>query len=259
MQLIDTHAHIYLEEFNADIEEIFAFAEEKNVTHTYMPNIDHTTIDSMLALEERYPERCTAMMGLHPCSVKKDFEKQLYEVEAWLGRREFVAIGEVGTDLHWDKSFWEQQREALKIQAGLAKKYDIPLIIHCRESIDETIAILTEEKEDTLRGIFHCFSGDERQARQIIALGFKLGLGGVTTFKNGGMDKIVPSLDLKDVVLETDSPYLSPVPHRGKRNQPGYLHLVAERVGDLKGVDVEAVASTTTANAEQLFKTNKKL
>ncbi len=250
--LIDTHAHIYVDEFASDRAETLARAHEQEVTKIYMPNVDHQSIDAMLELESRSPQ-CVAMMGLHPCSVKKDFEKELYRVETWLNQRSFEAIGEMGTDLYWDKTFWPQQQEAFQIQVGWAKRYQRPLVIHCRESIDETLALLEPLQDGTLTGVFHCFTGTVPQAQRIIALGFYLGIGGVSTFKNGGLDKVLPHLDLANVVLETDSPYLAPVPHRGKRNEPSYLPLIAQRVADLKSLPLTEVKNVTTANATQLF------
>ena len=218
-----------------------------------MPNIDRTSIDAMLEVEHRYPQQCFSIMGLHPCSVKKDFETELYKVEEWLSKRKFVAVGEMGTDLHWDKTFWGQQQEAFKIQVGWAKKYRLPLVIHCRESIDETIGLLEPLLDGRLTGIFHCFSGSLEQAKKIIAMGFSLGIGGVVTFKNGGLDKILPEIDLKHIVLETDSPYLAPVPHRGKRNSPLYIPHIATKLAEVKNIPLEEVKVATNKNALTLF------
>lgn len=249
---IDTHAHIYSTEFDKDREDMLRRCMESNIREIYMPNVDHTSIDGMMELEGKHPN-CKAMMGLHPCSVKRDFERELYRVESWLDKRTFAAIGEIGTDLHWDKTFWPQQQEAFKIQVGWAKKYKRPIVIHSRESIDETIQLLEALQEDSLTGVFHCFSGTLEQANQIVSMGFLLGVGGVATFKNGGMDKILPELDLSFVVLETDSPYLAPVPHRGKRNEPSYIPFIAKRVAELKKITVEEVMDKTTENALKLF------
>ena len=251
--MIDTHAHIYLEEFKNDIEEVILRCDELEVEKIYMPNIDHTSIDDMLELEQRYSKMCVSMMGLHPCSVKKGFEKELYLVEEWLGKRKFAGVGEIGTDLYWDKTFWKEQQEALNIQLDFAKQYEIPAILHCRDSIDETIELVSKKKDDRLSGIFHCFSGSVEQAGKIIELGFYLGIGGVATFKNGGMDKVIPHLPMDKLVLETDSPYLSPVPHRGKRNEPAYVELVANRIAELKSISVEEVKEATTKNAKAIF------
>ncbi len=250
--LIDTHAHIYLEDFQKDIEQVLDRAAEQGVYKIYMPNIDHTSIDNMMELEARYGS-CIAMMGLHPCSVKKDFEKELYQVEEWLSKRNFAAVGEIGTDLYWDRSFWPQQQEAFRIQLQWAKEYKIPAVIHCRESIDETIDLVAEKKDESLGGVFHCFTGNEDQAKRITDLGFYLGIGGVSTFKNGGLDKVLPAIDLNHIVLETDSPYLAPVPYRGKRNEPAHLKLITQRVADLKKCTIEEVQEVTTKNALTLF------
>jgi TatD DNase family protein len=250
---VDTHAHIYLNELKADRHDIIQRAIEKGVTRILMPNIDHTSIDDMLEVESRYPDHCTAMMGLHPCSVKKGFEKELYLVEEWLFKRKFVALGEMGTDLYWDKTFWEGQKEAFRIQVEWAKKLDLPLVIHCRESVDETLELLEPLKTEKLRGVFHCFTGTPDQAKRVVDLGFHFGLGGVATFKNGGLDQVIPDLEPGSLLMETDSPYLAPVPHRGKRNEPSYIPIIAEKVGLLKKVTIEELASLTTRNAMRLF------
>lgn len=251
-EYIDTHAHIYLEQFSKDLPEVIERAREVNVTKIYMPNIDHTSIDDMLEVESKY-EECIAMMGLHPCSVNKDFEKELYLVEDWLSKREFVAVGEIGTDLYWDKTYWEQQKEAFKIQVDLAKKHGLPIVIHCRESLDETIEMVESLKDDSLNGVFHCFGGSVEQAKRISALGFYIGIGGVATFKNGGMDKTIPDMDINTMVLETDSPYLTPTPHRGKRNEPAYVALVGAKVAEYSDRDIEEIGSVTTNNALKLY------
>jgi len=251
--MIDTHAHIYLNDFREDRDDMLHRAQEAGVDKIFMPNVDETSIDDMLELESRNPH-CIAMMGLHPCYVKKDFQRQLYLVEDWLAKRRFSAIGEIGTDLYWDKTFWEQQKEAFQIQVGWAKKYKRPVVIHCRESIGETIGIVEELKDENLRGVFHCFSGNVEQARQVVKLGFYLGIGGVATFKNGGLDKVLPEIALSSLVLETDSPYLAPVPHRGKRNEPGYLSLIVKRVADIMGLSEDEIRRATTQNATELFK-----
>ncbi len=252
--MIETHAHVYLEQFRDDLGDTIERAQEAGVKRIYMPNIDRTSIDDMMEVEAAYPDYCIATMGLHPCSVGKDFEKELYEVETWLGKRDFVAIGEMGTDLYWDKTFIEQQVEAFKIQVQWAKDFEKPIIIHCRESLEMTIELVEELKNERLTGVFHCFGGTPEQAKRIKELDFHIGLGGVTTFKNSGMDKVIPDLDLSHVVLETDSPYLSPVPHRGKRNEPSYLALVAQRIADLKEMGLNELVETTTSNANRLFK-----
>ncbi|MEO9964439.1 MAG: TatD family hydrolase [Reichenbachiella sp.] len=253
MQLVETHAHIYLDQFKEDIDEVIESARAKGVEKIYLPNIDSRSIDAMLELEYRYPGYCIPMMGLHPCSVNKDFEKELYVVEEWINRRDFVAIGEMGTDLFWDKSFYEEQKEAFRIQSRWAIEKNIPIVIHCRESIDETIDLVSQLNSDKFRGIFHCFTGTSDQAKQIIDMGFLLGIGGVATFKNGGMEPVLEAIPLDHLVLETDSPYLTPAPHRGKRNQPAYLELVAQKIATVKNMTINEVAEATSANAYRIF------
>lgn len=254
MRLIDTHAHIYTEEFDLDREDMLRRCEDEGVDKIFMPNVDHASIDRMMEVELKHPNKCISMMGLHPCSVKKEFEKELYLVEQWLHKRKFAAIGEMGTDLHWDKTFWGQQQEAFNIQVTWAKQFNLPIVIHSRESIDETIQLLEPHLNGKLTGIFHCFSGNLEQAKKIIAMGFYLGIGGVVTFKNGGLDKVLPDVDIKHLVLETDSPYLAPVPHRGKRNEPAYLSLVVQKIAELKKITAQEVQESTTDNTFRIFK-----
>ncbi|TGE18333.1 TatD family hydrolase [Hymenobacter elongatus] len=254
MQLTDSHAHIYSEQFKTDRDEALRRAYEVGVTTIVMPNIDHTSIDRMLETEARFPQQCFAMMGLHPCSVGKDFERELYLVEEWLGKRPFAAVGECGLDFYWDKTFVAQQQEALRVQVALAKKYDLPVVLHTRDAFAETADIIEAAQDGTLRGVFHCFSGTKEEADRAIGLGFKLGIGGVATFKNGGADKFLPAVDLAHLLLETDCPYLAPVPHRGKRNEPSYLPLIAHRVAELLGKTPEEIAEATTRTAQDLFK-----
>lgn len=251
--MIDTHAHIYSDKFKHDRENMLQQAFEAGVHKIFMPNIDRDSIDGMLALEKQYPDRCYAMMGLHPCSVNENFEEELALCEEWLNKRDFIAIGEMGLDLYWDKTFFEQQKEAFRIQAGWAKQRKKPLIIHTRNSMTETIELLQELHSDDLFGIVHCFGGTLEEAQQIIELGFLLGIGGVATFKNGGLDKVLPYIDLDHLVLETDSPYLAPKPYRGKRNAPTYIPLIANRIAELKGIDAHLVSEVTDTNALKLF------
>jgi TatD DNase family protein len=251
--LTDTHAHLFSEEFKSDRDDMIRRAVDAGIKKMVMPNVDHETIDAMLEVENKYPKLCFATMGLHPCSVKKDFQRELYIVEDWLSKRKFTAVGEMGTDLYWDKTFWEEQKEAFRIQAAWAKKYSLPLIIHCRETIDETIALVEELQDGKLTGVFHCFTGNREQAEKIIKLNFFLGIGGVSTFKKGGLDMVLPDISISNIVLETDSPYLAPVPHRGKRNEPAYIALVASRISELKKITVGEVCRETTANALRLF------
>lgn len=253
MHFTDSHAHIYSEQFKPDRDDALRRAFDAGVTTIVMPNIDHTSVDGMLETEASYPEQCFAMMGLHPCSVSKNFERELYQVEDWLGKRPFAAVGECGIDLYWDKTFLAQQQEALRVQIALAKKYGLPLVLHTRDAFQETIDLIEAGQDGTLRGVFHCFSGTKEEAEQVIKLGFKLGIGGVATFKNGGSDQVLPGLGLEHLLLETDCPYLAPVPHRGKRNEPAYLPLIALRVATLLGKTEAEVAEATTRNAREVF------
>jgi len=254
MNYIDTHAHIYSSKFDSDRDQIIDDIRAAGVERVFMPNVDESTIEAMLACEQKYPDLCVPMMGLHPCDVKEDFESQLTHMEAWLNKRTFAAVGEIGLDLYWDKSFFEQQKEALRIQIAWAKKFDLPIVLHCRESMDETIEIVKEAQDGSLKGIFHCFNGNLNQANQIIELGFLLGIGGVATFKNGGLDQVLPHIGLEHLVLETDAPYLAPVPFRGKRNSPAYIPIIAEKVGDYLQTSKEDVALCTKQNAYNLFR-----
>lgn len=251
---IDTHAHIYATDFDQDRSDSISRSIDQGVKKIIMPNVDHTSVDEMLEVESRFPSTCIATMGLHPCSVKKGFERELYVVEEWLSKRKFAAVGEIGTDLYWDKTFWPQQQEAFSVQIEWAKKYELPIIIHCRESLDETISMVEKVNDERLTGIFHCFGGTIEQAKKIIALGFFLGIGGVATFKKGGLDIVLPEIDLKHIVLETDSPYLAPVPHRGKRNEPSYIPLIAEKIAGIKKAGVAEVQTISTENARLIFK-----
>lgn len=251
---IDTHAHLYLNTFKEDRVEVIKEAQLKGVSRILMPNIDHTTIEDMLSLESAYPGTCYAMMGLHPCSVDAEFEKSLQLVEKWLSSRKFLAVGEIGIDLYWDKTFFEEQKEAFRIQTELAKKHLLPIVIHCRDSFEETISLVESLNDENLTGVFHCFTGSLKDAKRVIGQGFYLGVGGVSTFKNGGLDKVIPHLDLDHLILETDSPYLAPVPFRGKRNQPSYIPVIGARVAELTGQPLEKVAEITSKNAENLFR-----
>ena len=250
---VDTHAHIYDAQFKEDVAEILEKAQEAKVNRIYMPNIDHASVDAMLELEHRHPEQCVAMMGLHPCSVKKDFERELYQVEHWLAQRPFAAVGEIGLDYHWDTTFREQQQEALCVQIKLAKQHRRPIVLHTRESLDDTLRIVEEQAEEGFTGVFHCFTGTAAEAQRITELGFYVGLGGVATFKNAHMDEVVPEINPDFIVLETDSPYLAPVPHRGKRNEPSYIPLIAQKIAEYRQTEIAAIAEQTTQNALKLF------
>lgn len=251
MHFIDTHTHIYLPEFDTDREAVIQRAKEANVRTTILPAIDSSTHEAMLNAESTY-ENCYAMIGLHPCSVNQDFEKELTLIEAYLEQREFIAIGEIGLDFYWDKTFTEQQYQAFHKQIETAMQYNLPIVIHSRNAIDECIDVVKEHPG--IAGVFHCFSGSEEQAGKIMNLGFMLGIGGVVTFKNAGLDKVIEKTGLSNVILETDAPYLAPVPYRGKRNEPSYIKLVAEKLAAICNVSVEEIAELTTENAKKLFK-----
>ncbi|MFZ2898173.1 MAG: TatD family hydrolase [Saprospiraceae bacterium] len=249
----DTHTHLYLREFDEDRNEAVRHAIGQGVETMYLPNVDSRTIGGMLELEARFPANVHAMMGMHPCSVKENYREELKVVEEWLSKRTFCAIGEIGTDLYWDRSYTQQQEEALLTQVRWAKELDLPIVIHCRESIDWTLDLLRQEADSRLRGIFHCFTGTLEQARAVMDLGFLLGIGGVLTFKNAGLDRTMEQIPLEYVVLETDSPYLAPVPYRGKRNESAYIPLIGAKLAEVKGLGVEEVAAITTANARKIF------
>ena len=251
--LIDTHAHLYSSKFDHDRDDMIARAQAAGVERVYLPNVDRHSIDGMLALEAAYPDYCIPMMGLHPCSVNADYEAELAIVRTWLDRRPFVAVGEIGIDLYWDKTFVREQQVAFLTQTRWAKALGVPVVIHARESIDMLIELLQDERDPALKGVFHCFTGDVAQARAVIDLGMYLGIGGVATFKNGGLDKVLPHVPLESLVLETDAPYLAPKPYRGKRNESAYVRLVAERVAALLDVSYGQVAAATGQNARQLF------
>lgn len=249
-RFIDTHSHIYLDAFDEDRQVVIERAKEKGIERLFLPAIDSTTHEAMIGLEAAYPG-CQAMIGLHPCSATNGYEKELEIIENWLKTRSFIAIGEIGLDFYWDKTYTEQQYKAFHHQCRLALEYQLPIVIHSRNAIDECIEVV--EQYPGIRGVFHCFSGNEDQARRIVATGMMLGIGGVLTYKNARLDKVVEKLGLSHIILETDAPYLAPVPYRGKRNQPNYLPLVAEKVADVTGKTIEEVAKITTQNTINLF------
>jgi TatD DNase family protein len=254
MEWIDTHTHLYLDAFRSDFTEVIERARDAGVSRFYLPSIDRSVVPDMLSLEEAYPGLCHAMMGLHPCSVEAStYREELSEVERWLQDRPFAGVGEIGLDFHWDTTHVKEQFEAFRVQVGWAKSYRLPVAIHSRKSTDECISVVKEQQDGRLTGVFHCFTGTVEQARQVIDLGLMLGIGGVATYKNGGLEPVIRELGLGSLVLETDAPYLAPVPHRGKRNEPAYLLHVAERIAAILEVDLEAVARATTANAKRLF------
>ncbi|WP_299109113.1 TatD family hydrolase [uncultured Winogradskyella sp.] len=253
MIITDTHTHLYSDAFDDDRAEMVERAIKLGVKRFFIPAIDSSYTESMLQLEKDFTEHVFLMMGLHPTSVKENYKDELAHVEEQLSNRTFCAIGEIGIDLYWDKSTLEIQIEAFKHQINLAKKYKLPIVIHCREAFDEIFDVLEEEKSDDLLGIFHCFTGNLEQAKKAISYNMKLGIGGVVTFKNGKIDEFVNQIDLKHIVLETDSPYLAPKPFRGKRNESSYIYKVLEKLSQLYGKSVEEIADITTENSKAIF------
>lgn len=253
MFLSDTHTHLYIPEMREQIGALMHRAQEQRVQKLYLPNIDSDSVKDVFSLCDLYPDKCFPMMGLHPCSVKDNYLDELHFIQQYIDENRIVGIGEIGMDLYWDKTFIEEQKIAFKTQIQWAKDRKMPIIIHCREAFDEIYEILIDEKDDLLRGIFHCFSGTEEQANKIVNLGFYLGIGGVLTYKNSGLSEAIINIDLKHIVLETDSPYLSPVPHRGKPNESSYLIHVAQKIADLKGLTLAEVANITSENAIKIF------
>jgi TatD DNase family protein len=253
MNLIDTHCHLYLPDFASDLSEVIRKSEMEGVVQFYLPAIDFNTSGSLLNLEQQFPGKCFAMTGLHPCSVKADYKTELKWVQDSLEKRSFVGIGETGLDFYWDRSFDKEQYIAFHQQIEWALHYEIPVIIHARESLDQTIQIIKEHQKGSLTGIFHCFSGTPEAAAQIIELGFYLGIGGVITYKNAGLAETLKQVELKYIVLETDAPYLTPVPFRGKRNESSYLKYILDKLALVKEVSKEEIASVTTENARKIF------
>jgi TatD DNase family protein len=256
--MIETHAHLYDEAFVADRPAMLERAFAAGVTQLWMPNCDSSTVDGMLELADRYPGRCLPMMGLHPTYVNEHVARELEQVEAWLDRRPFIAIGEIGLDYYWDLTYAEAQKEAFVAQLWLAGQRDLPVVIHCRSGHDrdafaDVADLIGRHGGTRTRGIFHCFTGTRAEAERAIELGFLLGIGGVATFKNGGLDGVIPHFDLRHFVLETDAPYLAPVPHRGTRNEPAHLPLIAQRLADLQGLSLQEVVRQTTNNARSLL------
>jgi len=251
--MVDTHAHIYLEQFESDRDAVIARAVECGVERMLLPNIDVPTLEPMLEVCRQFPGRCFPMLGLHPTSVDEHFERQLAIIEPHLAHTEIVAIGETGVDLYWDKQYIGQQLDAFRIQIGWARKYGLPLSIHCRKSYNEIISVLKKEQDGTLTGVFHCFPGNLRQAEEVIALGFMLGIGGVVTYKNAEMATVVQHTGIEHLLTETDAPYLSPAPFRGKRNESAYIYNIVQKIAELKSMSVSEVAEATNANAERTF------
>jgi len=254
MIITDTHTHLYSEAFDEDRNDMIQRALAQNITRFFIPAIDSTYTKAMLQLEEDFPEHVFLMMGLHPTHVKDNYKEELKHVEELLSKRSFIAIGEIGIDLYWDKTTLKIQQDAFRKQIKLAKQYKLPVVIHCREAFDEIFDILEEEKADDLFGIFHCFTGSFEQAKKAISYNMKLGIGGVVTFKNGEIDQFLNQIDIKHIVLETDSPYLSPTPYRGKRNESSYIIKVLEKLSEIYRLPQEKIAKITTANSKDIFK-----
>jgi TatD DNase family protein len=253
MILIDTHCHLYLPEFDDDRSAMMERAASKSIERFYLPAIDSSTTGAMLAMETTWPAQCFPMMGLHPCSVQANYKAELSHVEEWLGKRKFVGIGEIGLDFYWDKTFITQQYEAFRQQMEWALHYNIPIVIHSRDAMKECIETVKPFAERGLKGIFHCFGDSLQSAQEIINMGFYLGIGGVITYKKSGLAEVVKEIPLDNIVLETDAPYLTPVPFRGKRNESSYISYVAEKIAEAKSISVEKVAEVTSRNADNIF------
>ena len=255
MQYTDTHAHLFLEEFDNDRKEVIERAVKAGVSHMFLPNIDSSSVEAMLKLAVQYPENCFPMMGLHPTSVKAGYREEMEKVEGLLENppARFYAIGEMGIDLYWDKSFYKEQVFVFTRQLELSLKYHLPVVIHTRNSMDVALDIIEKMNNPGLHGIFHCFGGNNNQAMRAVKLGFKLGIGGVITYKNSGLQNVVEATALEHIVLETDAPFLAPAPHRGKRNESFYIPVIAERIAEIKKIPVSEVAGITTKNAVELF------
>ncbi|ADF54849.1 TatD family hydrolase [Zunongwangia profunda] len=253
MVLTDTHTHLYSESFDEDREEMIQRAIDAKVKRFFIPAIDSTYAKSMYDLEKSFPDHVYLMMGLHPTHVQENYKKELQFIENQFQQRGFIAVGEIGIDLYWDKSTLKIQQEAFKYQIRLAKKYKLPIVIHCREAFEEVFEILEEEKGDDLFGIFHCFTGTLADAKRALSYNLKLGIGGVVTFKNGKIDKFLDQIPLKHIVLETDAPYLAPTPFRGKRNESSYLTKIAEKLAEIYDEPIEEIAKITTQNSKDIF------
>ena len=253
MTITDTHTHLYSSQFDDDREEIMQRAFDAGVSRFFIPAIDSSYTDSMLELEKNYPKNVFLMMGLHPTSVKENYKEELAHIKEMLHKRSFYALGEIGIDLYWDKSFLSQQQESFKIQIQWAKEYNLPIVIHCRDAFDEIFEVLEGEKDEKLFGIFHCFTGTLEQAKRAISFNMKLGIGGVVTFKNGKIDQFLNEIPLEHIVLETDSPYLAPTPYRGKRNESSYIVNVVEKLATIYGLTSTEIAKITTQNSKVVF------
>ncbi len=250
---IDTHAHLYLEQFDKDIDEIMLNAQSAQVGKVFLPNIDRSSIDSLLNLSNNYPNQCYPMIGLHPCSVNAEYEIELDYMYKLLKEKKFYGVGETGIDLYWDKSFKKEQINSFKRQIEWAKEFDLPVIIHSRDALDLTIEIIESAQDGNLKGIFHCFNGTIEQCQKIVDKNFMMGIGGIVTYKNAKLDEMIKYLPLDALLLETDAPYLSPVPYRGKRNESAYIPLIAQKIADVKSISKEQIMEITSANALKLF------
>ena len=253
MILIDTHCHLYDEDLITEIDAVLERATAAGVQKFYLPGIDSTAITAMLSLEEKFPGKCMAMMGLHPCYVKENFKEELEIVANWLAKRKFAAVGEIGLDYYWDTSFVKEQQKAFRTQIECSIQYNLPIVIHTRNAMQETNNIVKEYTHKGVRGIFHCFGGSYENAKEIIEAGFYLGIGGVLTYKKAGLAEVLQRIDLAHLVLETDAPYLTPVPFRGKRNESSYLSYITAKLAEVKNVSQEEIAAITTANAQKIF------
>jgi TatD DNase family protein len=251
--LIDTHAHIYSEEFLHDVDDVLQRAYDNDVKKIILPNIDSGSVRRLIELNDAYPHLCYPLMGLHPTSVSADYKEELEAVEYWLEKRKFYGIGEIGIDLYWDRTYLKEQEEAFRFQVKLAKRYQLPVVIHVRDSFNEVYSILKEEQDEKLKGIFHCFTGSLEEAQKITELGFFIGIGGVVTFNNGNLPEVLVNIPVTKLVIETDSPYLTPAPKRGKRNESAYLVYVAQAVAKIYDISVKEVAEITSENARNLF------
>lgn len=253
MIITDTHTHLYSESFEEDLAEVMQRAFENGVQRFFIPAIDSSYTKAMYELESNYPDKVFLMTGLHPTHVNENFEEEIKHVKEQLKQRKFVAIGEIGVDLYWDKSFFKQQKDAFRHQIKLAKKYKLPIVIHCRDAFNEVFEVLETEKGEDLFGIFHCFTGTKEQAEKAISYNMKLGIGGVVTFKNGKIDQFLNEISLENIVLETDAPYLAPVPYRGKRNESAYLTEIMKKVSEIYQLQPEEIAAVTTQNSKDIF------
>jgi TatD DNase family protein len=253
MHFIDTHAHVYAAELTSDLDLVMKNALAIGIKKIIMPAIDSSSLDAMLKVEQQFPENCIAMMGLHPCYVKENYKEELKLVEEWIGKRKFIAIGEIGLDFYWDKTFTKEQHIVFETQMQWALELNLPIAIHTRNAMGETIEAVKPFAKKGLRGVFHCFSGSKESAEQIIGMGFHLGLGGVLTYKNAGVAEAVKDIPMEYLVLETDAPYLAPVPYRGKTNEPAFMLEVAKKLAEIKSLPLHEIAAITTSNAEKLF------